>query len=301
MTRSPILLTLPLAWLGACSDPGGPPAGADAGGGEADAAPGDYVPLLAGDWTMPGGEEGYYCVRRTVSEELFIREYKPISPAGTHHTALSIDSAGGADGTFPCDAGTIGFQLLSGSGVGTTPFALPDGVAYKVPAGTTLLLNLHLYNAGEDMLTGRSGVEVKLADPADVVHEASTVYVIDTNLTVPQGPSQKTVRCTLSDDATIFGAFPHMHRMGVHMTAALAPGGGAAATFLDTDYDFEQQLNHHVDPMLEVHAGDVVTGVCGYDNTSDHEIHFGDSSDDEMCVLGLYRYPPKSGPSVCGN
>jgi len=270
--------------------------------GEADAAPAAQTMTLAlGDWQMPAGQEGYYCVRATVPEDIYIQEFRPIAPLGTHHTALAIDQQGGPDQTFPCSANDVGFKLLFGSGVGTEPFALPDGVAFKLEAGTQVMLNLHLYNVGDAMLEGASGIEVRLANPDDVVHEAETVYVMNFDLTVPPGESSHVATCTMSQDATVFGVFPHMHRFGAHMTGTAVYSEAQPVQFFDKPYSFEEQLNHLIEPGLELAAGDKIQAECGFNNTGSDTIGFGDSSDDEMCVLGLYRYPATGGLGLCFN
>jgi hypothetical protein len=295
-------LTLPILvlMLAACSEPAENTA--DSGvDDDPDAAVGgdEHVTLLAGDWTMSAGTEGYHCVRKTIEQDLWIKEFKPLAPEGTHHTALAIDFRNDPDGSFPCDAGTVGFNLLFGSGIGTEPFPLPEGIAYKVPAGSKLLLNLHLYNVSDSELTGTSGVEVLVADPEDVVHEAETVYVLDYNLDVTPGESNHEVKCTVQDEATVFGVFPHMHRMGAHMTATIESEGGSPTVFFDKPYDFEEQYNHTIDPSFEIHPGDVIRGNCGFFNDTTETVSFGDSSDDEMCVLGIYRYPASGGVGLC--
>ena len=52
--------------------------------------PQGYVPLVTGEWQMDPGHEGYWCVRATADEDLYIKSFKPIAPKGTHHTALSL-------------------------------------------------------------------------------------------------------------------------------------------------------------------------------------------------------------------
>ena len=255
--------------------------------------PEGYVPLLEGTWSLAPGEEGYTCVRTTATEDMYIRAFRPIAPLGTHHTALAYDLSGGEDGTFPCKAQDVGFKLIFGSGVGTTPFELPEGIAFKLPAGEQILLNLHLYNTGDEPLTGTSGVEIERIPLEEVVHEAEVIYAIDTNVRVPPGPSTTIGTCTLGTETTIFGTFPHMHTLGTHMTGAL---GGV--TFHDQPYDFEEQLNYRVGPVQAV-AGDKIQYTCKYDNPGETTVVFGDSTDAEMCVLGMYRYPARGSISLC--
>jgi hypothetical protein len=255
--------------------------------------PTGFQPLLSGDWMMPPGQEGYVCVRATVAETMHIHGFKPIAPLGTHHTALAIDLQGGTDGTFACEAKDVGFKILFGSGLGTEPYELPEGVDFTLEGGTQVILNLHLYNTTDAPITGTSGVQVERVADQDVVHEAEVIYALDTNLKVPQGDSVATHTCTFASKSTIVGLFPHMHRLGTRMTAALG-----AQAFFDQPYSFEQQLNYTTDP-LEVASGDKVTYSCGYTNATGHDVAFGESTNDEMCVLGMYRYPSEGAISLC--
>jgi copper type II ascorbate-dependent monooxygenase-like protein len=264
---------------------------------ETPSIPSGYVPLLSGDWMMPAGQEGYYCVRYTAPEDLYIHAFRPIAPLGTHHTALAYSLSYGADGTYPCKASDTGFKLLFGSGVGTEPYELPPGVAFKLPAGEQVVLNLHLYNAGDALLTGTSGIEIERIAPADVVHEADVIYAIDFKLQVPPGASTTKGSCTIDADSTVFGTFPHMHKLGTHMTG-IANHAGQSTVFHDRPYAFEEQLNYNIDPV-ELSHGDTVEYDCGYENTGTQTISFGDSTDDEMCVLGMYRYPAQDSASLC--
>ena len=262
-----------------------------------DAPPTGFQPFVAGDWTLQPNEEGYYCVRATATEEMYIKAFRPIAPLGTHHTALAIDTQGGPDGGFPCTAGDTGFKLLFGSGLGTTPYSLPDGVAFKLEAGTQVMLNLHLYNTTDAIMQGHSGIEIERIAQADVVHEAETIYALDFNVVVPTGESTYPASCTINGDSTIVGLFPHMHRLGTHMKAT-AMHAGAPTVIHDAAYSFGEQLNYAVDP-IQVLDGDTIDFECGYYNDTGATVVFGDSSDDEMCVLGMYRYPATGGVSLC--
>lgn len=269
-----------------------------------DDVPEGYMPLVEADWTMPAGTEGYWCARVSITEDLYIRGFRPSAPPGTHHTALGMAGSGGPDGAFPCEASTVGFQLLFGSGVGTEPFEMPEGVAFKIPAGEQVLLNLHLFNTTNGEMTGTSGIEILRVAESDVVHEAETAYIGTFELEIPPGEVTQTARCTMQADATIFGVFPHMHRLGTHIRGVVHDSEAETdepRMLIDQSYSFEEQLNFDVDPGVEVTAGSVVRADCTYDNPGPGTVGFGDSTDDEMCVLGVYRYPARGGISICFN
>ena len=267
-------------------------------GGTGDDAPEGFAPLVTADWSMPPGDEGYYCARVTAQEDLYIKAFRPIAPLGTHHTALAFASTPGSDGEYPCEASDTGFKLIFGSGLGTEPYALPEGVAFKVPAGEQLVLNLHLYNTGDVPIDGHSGIEIEQLAADAVVHEAETIYALGFDLSIPPGTSTHVQQCRIDGDSTVVGLFPHMHKLGTHMKASAIRAGGAPEMFFDQSYAFEQQLNFALTP-LELADGDVVEYECTFANPGPGTVEFGDSTDAEMCVLGMYRYPATGAISLC--
>jgi hypothetical protein len=106
----------------------------------------------------------------------------------------------------------------------------------------------------------------------------------------------------MTEDTTIFGVFPHMHKLGTHIRGVLHASEAEddeGQLLIDSAYSFEEQLNYGVAPMIDAPTGSVVRADCSYDNPGPGTIGFGDSSDDEMCVLGVYRYPANGGVSIC--
>jgi hypothetical protein len=261
----------------------------------------DWVTLIDGDWELPGGEEGYRCARLTAKEDLYIKEFQPIAPLGTHHTLLSVnEEPTGPDGIEECGPNDNGHVTLLGSGVGEdySSGPLPDGVAYKIAKGSQVNLNLHLFNVQDAALKGKSGVRIRTTK-ADKVKEFAQVILAGTvSLTIPTGKSTSKGTCTLTSDATIFAVSPHMHQLGTHLKAVAKPADGEPVTLFDGPYDFNEQRQYPAN-MLELSAGDTVDVECTYDNTTDQTVMFGNSSLEEMCFIGLYRFPLAEGNLVC--
>src|SRR5262249_18541592 len=105
-----------------------------------------WTTLLTGEWTRSPGSEGYTCVRKENSEDIYVDAFDAINPLGTHHTLLTMGAATGTDGTTDCTAADVHPLSVFGSGVGTNPLEFPKGVAVRIPQDTQLLLNLHLFN-----------------------------------------------------------------------------------------------------------------------------------------------------------
>jgi len=274
----------------------------DAGPG-LDANTGTWKSLMEGDWSLAPGEEGYFCVYATVPRDMYIKAFRPIIPLGTHHTVLTRYTGSHADGVERCDVGTNGQSMIYGSGVGSPDFVFPTGVGLHFTTGQKLLLNLHLYNASDEPLTGRSGTLFQEGTAADVQHLAEVVLAGPTiTLRVPMGVSTQTGTCNLSsvtdEPIQVFAMSQHMHKLGRNLKTTIARGN-QTFTMQDIPYNFEQQLFQLTAPTIELRPGDVLTTHCSYDNDTGHVVTFGESSNDEMCFSDLFYYPAQGANFVC--
>ena len=261
----------------------------------------DWRTLVDGSWELAGGEEGYRCARLTATQDLYIKEFQPIAPVGTHHTLLSLnEEPTGPDGIEECGPNDNGHVTLLGSGVGEdySSGPLPEGVAYKIPKGSQVNLNLHLFNLQDGALKGLSGVQIRTTTADKVKEFAQVTLAGPVQLSIPMGESVSKGTCTLMNDATIFAVSPHMHQLGTHLKAVAKPTKGEAITLFDGAYDFNEQRQYPAE-MLKLSAGDTIDVECTYMNTTDQTVMFGNSSLEEMCFIGLYRFPLAEGNLVC--
>lgn len=305
---SALLIGLVLAGCG--SDTPGTPtvdagAGLDLGTPAVDAGPPPPAlrTLASADWTVAPSAEAYVCVLVTIPDEIYVSEFHPVIPMGTHHTVLTFappDS--GPDRTERCDGFSVGPRMIYGSGIGTDPLLFPAGVAVRIPAGSQLLLNLHLFNFATTPLTGTSAIQVRTIDASAVVNEAEiTLAGKDAGLVVaPRAVSTQTGTCNVTAAATLFAVFPHMHQTAVHQTVSMLRGTDAPVIVMDDDYSFDQQYYRVVAPELQLQAGDRLEVTCTYDNPGD-TLTFGESTTNEMCYAGIYVYPAGGFFTTCTN
>ena len=235
---------------------------------------------------------------------MYVKAFRPIIPLGTHHTVLTRYTGNHADGVVRCDVGTNGQSMIYGSGVGSPDFTFPAGVGLHLTAGTRVLLNLHLYNAGDQPLSGHSGTMVQETTADQVQHLAEIVLAGPTvGLTVPAGLSTQSGTCNLSNVTSepiqVFALSQHMHKLGRHLKTTIRRGGAQDLVLQDVPYDFEHQNFQLVAPTVELRPGDVLTTYCSYDNGTGAVVRFGDSSDNEMCFSDLFYYPAQGTQFVC--
>lgn len=255
--------------------------------------------LVLVDWELPPREEFYLCGRITVPEDVYFNEIHPLNPLGTHHTAVGIlDNPNRPDGVTLCDLSELGRRSIDQSGIGTAGGRMPSGIAMKAERGTQLLLNLHVFNPTDAPLRGRSGTLVVSVAPAQVTTLADSLAAGPLRLEIPPGRSVQTGVCTVEYDFQIFSVFPHMHQMGRHMKVVAERAGREPVVLHDGAFDFTHQVSHRIEPPLAMAAGDRIQIACTYENETGEQVHFGESSDDEMCLAQLARFP-SGGRSAC--
>ncbi|HKU39606.1 MAG TPA: hypothetical protein VJR89_15710 [Polyangiales bacterium] len=256
--------------------------------------------LVTRRWELPPGEETYQCVRFTLPMDVAVGAFRALSPAGTHHTVLMVDDTPmGADGTSKCDGTTTGTRNIAGSGVGTADFTMPPGVGIELEKGQQLLLNLHLFNVTDKPIAGQSGTLIKVLVGEALRHRAEGILAGTVTLSIPSGMSTQTGTCTMDHDVTLFGIGPHMHQLGVHMKAVAHSSLMGDVVLSDKPYDFEMQTVYPLTSEVQMKAGDTITVECTYLNATGKTVMFGESTFDEMCFAGTYRYPAGTGPFVC--
>jgi len=262
--------------------------GAGGGGGapEGGASSDGWTKIITGDWELAAYDEHTKEVHVvTLDRDLYVGAIRPIAPPGTHHMILALGE---------------GSKFLYASGVGTNPLEFPPGVGFKLDAGQTLVLQLHVFNPTEEPLSGTSGIEFREVSPEDVVNVAEVFLPGPTTLKIE--PNQTTTQsgtCTLDAAQTIFAVQPHMHQLGKHLTTTLNIAG-VDSVLIDGDYEFGHQEVTRFEP-ISMNAGDTITTACTWDNTTSSEVSWGESSTAEMCLSILFRYPALGGTGLCEN
>jgi hypothetical protein len=266
---------------------GGSAHGTDGG---SDATDAGWTPLLSRSWLLAPSLETYKCRRIQVPTEMWVGGFRAMSPTGTHHEVLTISNSSDPLGDYDCTAGNLDLKMLYAAGVNTDDLVFPAGMAVHLPAGTYINLNLHLFNTTDTELSEESGVLVKTVDAAEVDHEIEMTFSGTMHFSIPAHQTA-TVQggCAAAQDSHVFALWPHMHQIATHQSFTVTHGA-TATKLLDADYQFNEQRNYPIAETV-IQAGDQITTACSYNNTTDHTITFGDSSTEEMCFTGIYRYP----------
>ncbi len=192
---------------------------------------------------------------------------------------------------------------------------MPDGVGLELPGpNATLILQVHYWNAAgyEDALDS-SGVAICTTktpreQAAGILKLGSVRIDIPPRATNHEvvGTCRSEATARLPQPLTIMASGPHMHRLGRGFEARILRGGDAmrAETFVRVDHwDFQDQGNDMMigGPQI-VMPGDAIETRCIYDNPGDSPVHFGEKTEDEMCLNFVMVYPVDTLPAqrACG-
>ncbi|MEJ7604125.1 MAG: hypothetical protein WKG01_40040 [Kofleriaceae bacterium] len=260
-----------------------------------------WTELIGRDWTIsPNADDTYKCRRIQMTQSMWISGFRAIAPFGTHHTVVTI-SSGGQTGDYDCSVLNLDSQMLYASGVATDELLFPPDVAIQVSAGQYININLHLFNATDDPISGHSGILVKTSE-TEPVHKADMMFAGNMNFSIPWGDDRLVEGGCVSTEADyhVFTLWPHMHQFAKHQKVTATPKGRGQLTLHDDPYTFLEQRNY---PMAELFLpkDSQIHVTCTYNNNTNPkvEIPFGDSSNEEMCFTGMYKYPAGGGLFQC--
>lgn len=265
------------------------------GGGDMALPPGTTMTrLIQTHYSIPAGQEFYWCDEIAVPNDLAIVEIIPTSPLGVHHEVFAIDPSA-KDGTYTCQAIGPNWTPLFASGVGSPSLTMPPNVALKISAGQHAVLNLHLFNATQNTLEGDAAIDIVTANDPTGYQFAGVPFVGNIMFTVPPAPYQVNGQCTVNVDTNYFAVFPHMHTTGSHMKVWTV-SGSTTTTVWDSDYQFTEQRfgeypNWLAPQLVPLKAGDKIMNTCTYSAPGVGK-KFGESTNDEMCFAISYVVPP---------
>jgi hypothetical protein len=179
--------------------------------------------------------------------------------------------------------------LNGGTDVNST-YTFPAGVALKIPASTPLDLNAHYFNKQTTSLTGENYINLYTVPQSSVVKEAQSINFANYNFSIPAN-TRKTITTdfTFSKDVTVITLTSHYHKTGEKFQIKIF-GGPRNGEIVYESTDWEHPLVLNLTTPIQLQAGQGLTSVVTYNNTTNKTISFGLTSEDEMNIIFGYYY-----------
>jgi hypothetical protein len=167
----------------------------------------------------------------------------------------------------------------------------PAGTAIKVPAGSTLVFQMH-YTANGQPAVDRSRIGLVFAASAPK-QESIVAALVNANFTLPAGaPSTRVdAEMTMERDLTVWSLLPHTHVRGRSWEiAATYPDGRTEMLLAVPHYDFNWQTEYIFKQPVKLPKGTVLRSSAWYDNSAANksnpdpeiDVHWGEQTWEEM-------------------
>ena len=197
-------------------------------------------------------------------------------------------------------------NLLAGFAPGEQPTHFPDGYAKKVPAGATLMFQMH-YTPNGKPLTDVTTIGLKYSKEAPK-HQVLTRPVLNTGFVIPAGANNHEVKSfyTFSEDTHITSFMPHMHLRGKDFEIkAHFPDGTSKILLSVPRYDFNWQTYYVPKEPVIIPKGTKIECTAHYDNSAANkynpdpkkDVRWGDQTWEEMMIGWLSYYNDGTNPA----
>ena len=190
-------------------------------------------------------------------------------------------------------------EFLTGYAPGHNPDIFDPGVAKKIPAGATLMLQVHYSKVAGSVQKDRSMVGFVLAKepPKKLMFKRGVSNIF---FKIPPGAErhQATACWTPKEDINVYALMPHMHYRGAAMEfEAFYPDGRSEVLLSVPTYRFDWQANYNLKTPKFIPRGTKIRVTSYFDNSSKNKfnpdpkqtVRFGDPTYDEM-LIGYIDY-----------
>jgi thiol-disulfide isomerase/thioredoxin len=160
-------------------------------------------------------------------------------------------------------------NFITGTVPGGSPVLLRDGLAMRIPKGSTLILQIHYVTTGREE---RCRISVGFRYAREVVQkETHHLLLEDIKFAIPPGAPAYPVSASkvLDRDAVGIGLFAHMHLRGRDMTfRAHYPDGKTETLLVIPNYSFDWQIPYVWEPGTKrFPRGTRLESIAHYDNS----------------------------------
>jgi hypothetical protein len=198
----------------------------------------------------------------------------------------------------PAVAARGGDAMLVNWAVGEDPPVHPAGMAKRIPAGATLIFQVHYTTDGKPGVDRSKVGFIFSKTPPE--REVRTGVIANAAFAIPPGAADHLVEAeaTFAEDARVWSMHPHMHLRGKDMTyTAIYPDGRREIVLRVPNYDFGWQTDYQLAAPLVMPKGSKLLVSAHFDNSPANRanpdpkatVRWGDQTWEEM-MIGFITY-----------
>jgi hypothetical protein len=201
-----------------------------------------------------------------------------------------------------------GDAMLVNWAVGEDAPVHPAGMAKRIPAGATLIFQVHYTTDGTPGVDRSKVGFIFSKTPPE--REVRTGVIANAAFAIPPGAADHLVEAeaTFAEDARVWSMHPHMHLRGKDMTyTAIYPDGRREIVLRVPRYDFGWQTDYQLAAPLVLPKGSKLLVSAHFDNSPANRanpdpkatVRWGDQTWEEM-MIGFITYTADARPSTGG-
>ena len=217
-------------------------------------------------------------------------EVQPGNRSVVHHTIVYVEPPGGKR--------RRDWIFLAAYVPGLRYEPLPAGSAKRMPAGSTLVFEMH-YTPNGSVQQDKTKIGLVFADVDKIDKEVITTEIGNMDFVIPPGDDSHVVTATsrpTTQEVTLLSLSPHMHLRGKAFRYELVLPTGEREVLLDVPaYDFNWQTRYVLAEPRRLPVGSVIYCRAVFDNSEANlanpdptkSVRWGDQSWEEM-MLGFF-------------
>jgi len=256
--------------------------------------------VAIGPVTLAPGEERVVCMDRRITSDHatdIVGIGSDLTEGGHHLVFYKSDATAETAAPVPCNsfrgffAGMVPLYIAQKA---HSELRFPPGVAYSLPAGQMVRVELHFLNTTPKPLDVTGTVRLEEARTGSVADHANLLFYGSINLRIPPlsattvGPKFHPFHARAP---RIFGLTGHQHHRGTGVTIELASSSTGPGTPLYANTDWADPPLMTFDSPIVTTEGQGLRYSCTYYNPTNQTVSFGEGFNQEMCFLWAYYYP----------
>ena len=235
----------------------------------------------------------YFETPTNFSEDMYLQaaEARPDNRAAVHHIVLFYRVPGE-------NRSRLFENWIDGAAPGNIPLELPEGVGRKIPAGASLIWQMHYTATGKEE-KDRSQYAFRFCKERPK-REARVAAIRNQRFRIPAGDANFRIDSSFTTprDVLIYSFSPHMHVRGKDFEyRAIFPDGKSEVLLSVPQYDFNWQSAYHLKSPRRIPAGTRIECTAHYDNSKGNPanpdptkvVTWGDQTWEEM-MIGYVDY-----------
>jgi len=284
-------------------------------------------PDFKSDWshTFPsvfvesGTERDYDCQAWTLNndEPIYVSAVRQQNEGAWHHSNWFYvpEDMFGEDGTFDCRDESFGMVeaaiwggvvFAQSTQTFEETFRFPERSAVVIPPRSKIIGALHLVNIAAGDIETSITLEFEDAEPDSIDVSLQPLSFLIYSLQIPpQQQSRWRMTCDMTgvysnlirnhgtaDDFGIYYVLGHYHSWGNYFALDYVDDDGTERNIVELENTIGDSLGAIVDPPIFANEAPGLKVTCGYNNTTDKALVWGNNAEDEMCMFLAYVGAP---------